>query len=75
MGKQEKYPEIITSVRDAFISLLSDKVRKQISKNKPHVKVDAKLREKIDHLIKSIELQGDMHYASFERRRAAFEDD
>jgi hypothetical protein len=53
--KDEQYPEIITSMRDAFLALCSNKKREQMGKNKPKVIVDNELKSKIITFVRKME--------------------
>lgn len=75
LGGKEQYPEIITTIRAAFISLLSQETQSKIAKDYSQVKMDEELREKIDRLVTSVGHQAEAHYASLFQRLAEFEDD
>jgi len=75
LGGKEQYPEIITTIRAAFVTLLSQETQRKIIKDHAQVKMDKKIRQKIDKLITSVGNQGDAHYGSLFQRLAEFEDD
>ena len=75
IGGNEKYPEIITSVRDAFTVLLSEDARKRIGKDKLKVTVKDNLRTAINQLIKGVGQQGDQHSVNTRQKMAEFDSD
>lgn len=72
---KEKIPEVITSVRSAFIELLSDGAKKTIVTEEPTIYVDDVLRATINQLVENVGFLADQHFAIMHQKLVEFEND